>query len=141
MLNNVHWHLIDYEIFYSNDVCTNGFVNYLVIRIGSINQNIIAREEFMSKEKIMHCIDPNCNGDVRVIDVRYSGSQNATRRRKVCNKCGKRFTTWESTVAPKITKGIKEYESFQLLQIKEILKGNLVKQFRRTPRGANITEG
>jgi len=91
------------------------------------------------REKTMKCMNDKCDGEARVIDVRFSGPQNAIRRRKICIKCGRRFTTWESTVAPKITKGVKEYESFQLLQIKEILKGNLVKQFRRAPRGANIT--
>jgi len=42
----------------------------------------------------MHC--PFCNSeDTKVIDSRPADDQNAIRRRRECNTCGKRFTTYE----------------------------------------------
>ncbi len=39
---------------------------------------------------------PFCgNGDTRVIDSRPAEDNNSIRRRRVCDECGKRFTTYE----------------------------------------------
>lgn len=40
-------------------------------------------------------ICPYCNSDTKVIDKRETPDQKATRRRRECLKCHKRFTTYE----------------------------------------------
>ena len=46
------------------------------------------------QEKVMKC--PFCGHDnTRVIDSRPSDDNNSIRRRRVCDECGKRFTTYE----------------------------------------------
>ena len=82
---------------------------------------------------------PQCNGECTVIDGRFSNEQRAYRRRKECVECGHRFTTWESDIAPKIMRTKRIDNAKKLLQITEILNGNLVKQFKRPPKGVNIT--
>lgn len=81
---------------------------------------------------------PKCLEEAMVIDARYSRQQNAYRRRKRCTACDHRFTTWESDAAPKAIRLARDGDAVMVLQIKEILKGNLVKQFKRAPKGANI---
>ncbi|MGH8311971.1 MAG: transcriptional regulator NrdR, partial [Gammaproteobacteria bacterium] len=59
----------------------------------------------------MHC--PFCNHeDTRVIDSRLASEGTQVRRRRECEKCGERFTTFESAelVMPRIVKidGIRE---------------------------------
>ena len=42
----------------------------------------------------MRCI--YCDGlDSRVVDSRAADDNTSIRRRRICNKCGKRFTTYE----------------------------------------------
>jgi transcriptional repressor NrdR len=53
----------------------------------------------------MHC--PFCNHeDTKVIDSRLAGEGQQVRRRRECDKCGERFTTFESAelVMPRIVK-------------------------------------
>ena len=53
----------------------------------------------------MHC--PFCNHeDTKVIDSRLAGEGQQVRRRRECEKCGERFTTFESAelVMPRIVK-------------------------------------
>ena len=53
----------------------------------------------------MHC--PFCNyEDTKVIDSRLSGEGQQVRRRRECEKCGERFTTFETAelVMPRIVK-------------------------------------
>jgi len=53
----------------------------------------------------MHC--PFCNHeDTKVIDSRLAGEGTQVRRRRACDKCGERFTTFESAelVLPRVVK-------------------------------------
>ena len=55
---------------------------------------------------------PFCGRDnTRVIDSRPSDDNNAIRRRRVCDVCGKRFTTYEKVSANEITGLIDEVET------------------------------
>lgn len=38
---------------------------------------------------------PYCGGEVGVIDTRVPKTSNTIRRRRICFKCGKRFSTFE----------------------------------------------
>lgn len=42
----------------------------------------------------MHCLVEGCGGDTRVLESRLIHDR--TRRRRCCNTCGHRFTTYES---------------------------------------------
>ena len=47
---------------------------------------------------------PYCsNGDTRVLDKRETGESDVTRRRRECQKCTKRFTTYERIETVDIT--------------------------------------
>jgi transcriptional repressor NrdR len=61
----------------------------------------------------MHC--PFCNHeDTKVIDSRLSGEGQQVRRRRECEKCGERFTTFETAelVMPRIVKNDGTREPF-----------------------------
>lgn len=55
---------------------------------------------------------PECNGMFTVIDSRYCKESGAVRRRRKCNDCGYRMTTYEMTKD--------DYEKFQKLHVKKI---------------------
>ncbi len=51
------------------------------------------------KEKVLELIEMKCpfcgNDDTKVIDTRNMSENNSIRRRRMCEKCSKRFTTFE----------------------------------------------
>mgnify|MGYP003912372977 CR=1 FL=1 len=56
---------------------------------------------------------PYCgNSDTRVIDSRPAEENNSIRRRRCCDECGKRFTTYE------------KIETIPLIVIKRIITGS-----------------
>jgi len=61
-----------------------------------MNFIILTFKQLFKKGKIMRC--PYCFEDNdKVIDSRPNKDNDAIRRRRLCNKCGKRFTTYEYT--------------------------------------------
>ncbi len=38
---------------------------------------------------------PKCGGDVRVMDTRCPKTSNTIRRRRICDRCGYRYSTYE----------------------------------------------
>jgi transcriptional repressor NrdR len=49
----------------------------------------------------VHC--PFCSGATRVVDSRLSEPGDAVRRRRECEQCGERFTTYERIEEPSVT--------------------------------------
>lgn len=43
----------------------------------------------------MRCPDPECRGESRVTHTRHPDGKEYVRRRRECEKCGERFTTYE----------------------------------------------
>ena len=69
-------------------------------------------------------ICPFCHvNDDRVIDSRTSDAGKAIRRRRVCNACGKRFTTYERFESAVRMMVIKRGGSRQIFDPQRILKG------------------
>ncbi len=73
------------------------------------------------------CADP----DTRVIDSRLVGEGNQIRRRRECNKCSERFTTYESAELnfPRIIKSDGRREPFN----EEKLRGGIMRALEKRP--------
>lgn len=73
------------------------------------------------------CSDP----DTRVIDSRLVGEGNQIRRRRECNKCSERFTTYESAELnfPRIIKSDGRREPFK----EEKLRGGILRALEKRP--------
>ncbi|MEQ8288934.1 MAG: transcriptional regulator NrdR [Gammaproteobacteria bacterium] len=73
------------------------------------------------------CSDP----DTRVIDSRLVGEGNQIRRRRECNKCSERFTTYESAELnfPRIIKSDGRREPFK----EEKLRGGIQRALEKRP--------
>ena len=70
----------------------------------------------------MRC--PYCSvDDDRVIDSRLTDDGTAIRRRRQCNACGKRSTTYERVENEEQIRVVKSDERIQLLDRKKIIKG------------------
>lgn len=78
----------------------------------------------------MKCIYCNCT-DSRVVDSRPTEEGNAIRRRRECENCGKRFTTYEKveTVPLLVVKKDKRRESFDAQK----LRRGIVKSCEKRP--------
>lgn len=64
---------------------------------------------------------PYCKAaDTRVVDSRYARDQQAVRRRRKCDTCGQRFTTYERVerVLPTVIKRDGRREPFELAKIR-----------------------
>ena len=78
----------------------------------------------------MHC--PFCNHeDTKVIDSRLAGEGQQVRRRRECEKCGERFTTFETAelVMPRIVKNDGSREPFD----EEKLRSGLMRALEKRP--------
>ena len=85
----------------------------------------------------MHC--PFCNHeDTKVIDSRLSGEGQQVRRRRECEKCGERFTTFESAelVMPRIVKNDGSREPFD----EEKLRSGLMRALEKRPVSTEAME-
>lgn len=68
----------------------------------------------------MHC--PFCHAvDTKVADSRLVVEVNEVRRRRVCNQCGERFTTYETVelVMPRVIKKDNSREAFDQKKLRE----------------------
>ncbi len=68
----------------------------------------------------MHC--PFCHAvDTKVADSRLVAEVNQVKRRRVCNVCGERFTTYESVelVMPRVVKQDESREAFDQQKLRE----------------------
>lgn len=78
----------------------------------------------------MHC--PFCNADdTKVIDSRLVAEGNQVRRRRECNECGERFTTYESAelLMPKVVKSDGTREPFD----EHKLRSGILKALEKRP--------
>lgn len=78
---------------------------------------------------MMHC--PFCNAqDTKVIDSRLVAEGEQVRRRRECNMCGERFTTYESAelVMPKVIKQNGNREPFDEAKLRAGLQRALEKR-------------
>lgn len=78
----------------------------------------------------MHC--PFCNTqDTKVIDSRLVGEGASVRRRRACNACNERFTTFESAelVMPRVIKNDGAREPFN----EEKLRNGLLRSLEKRP--------
>lgn len=78
----------------------------------------------------MHC--PFCNTqDTKVIDSRLVGEGSSVRRRRACNACNERFTTFESAelVMPRVIKNDGAREPFN----EEKLRNGLLRSLEKRP--------
>ncbi len=85
----------------------------------------------------MHC--PFCNHeDTKVIDSRLAGEGQQVRRRRECEKCGERFTTFESAelVMPRIVKNDGSREPFD----EEKLRSGLMRALEKRPVSTEAME-
>jgi transcriptional repressor NrdR len=70
---------------------------------------------------------PYCqHDDDRVIDSRATDDGTAIRRRRACNQCNKRFTTYERVEGEENLRVIKKDGSIQVFDRRKILKGLLI---------------
>lgn len=78
----------------------------------------------------MRCVYCNCT-DSRVIDSRSTEDGNAIRRRRECEGCGRRFTTYEKidTVPLMVIKKDKSRQTFDA----EKLRAGIIKSCERRP--------
>ncbi len=84
----------------------------------------------------MRC--PFCReDDDKVVDTRLTDDGTAIRRRRVCNHCDKRFTTYERVESEEHIRVIKRDGSSELFDRKKVLKGLLrACEKRSVPREA-----
>lgn len=85
----------------------------------------------------MHC--PFCNHeDTKVIDSRLAGEGAQVRRRRECEKCGERFTTFESAelVMPRIVKHDGTREPFD----EKKLRAGMMRALEKRPVSTEATE-
>lgn len=84
----------------------------------------------------MRC--PNCQLETSVLESRMAGQQNALRRRRQCDKCQTRFTTYERIETPEMVviknDGSKEYFCFD-----KLLAG-LMRATKKTKMGSKQTQ-
>lgn len=73
--------------------------------------------------------------DTRVIDSRPAEDNNSIRRRRVCDECGKRFTTYEKveTIPLIIIKKDKNRETYDRIK----LEGGVLRACHKRPIGAD----
>ena len=86
----------------------------------------------------MRC--PYCaNDDTRVIDSRLGDSGESVRRRRECQECSERFTTFEHVVfdMPSVIKSDGRRERFD----ESKLRRGLTRSLEKRPVGAEIVEG
>lgn len=85
----------------------------------------------------MHC--PFCNhGETKVIDSRLAGEGRQIRRRRECQKCGERFTTFETAelVMPRLVKRDQSREPFD----EEKLRAGMVRALEKRPVAMEAVE-
>jgi transcriptional repressor NrdR len=85
----------------------------------------------------MHC--PFCSHtDTKVIDSRLAGEGAQVRRRRECEKCGERFTTFESAelVMPRIVKNDGTREPFD----ENKLRAGMMRALEKRPVSTEATE-
>ena len=85
----------------------------------------------------MHC--PFCNAeDTKVIDSRLVAGGGQVRRRRACNECGERYTTYElaELVMPHVVKTDGSREPFN----EEKMRAGLVKALEKRPVSAEQLE-
>ena len=85
----------------------------------------------------MHC--PFCNHeDTKVIDSRLASEGTQVRRRRECEKCGERFTTFESAelVMPRIVKNDGIREPFD----EKKLRAGMLRALEKRPVSTEATE-
>ncbi len=75
---------------------------------------------------------PYCQqDDDRVIDSRATDDGTAIRRRRVCNQCAKRFTTYERVEGEESLRVIKKDASIEVFDRRKILRGMLIATEKR----------
>ncbi len=85
----------------------------------------------------MRC--PFCNqDDDRVIDSRATDDGTAIRRRRACNPCGKRFTTYERVEGEEALRVIKKDGRIQSFDRRKILHGMLIACEKRPVPSAEL---
>ncbi len=78
----------------------------------------------------MRC--PYCQqDDDRVIDSRATDDGTAIRRRRVCNQCAKRFTTYERVEGEETLRVVKKDASIEVFDRRKILRGMLTATEKR----------
>ncbi|RMD71137.1 MAG: transcriptional regulator NrdR [Gammaproteobacteria bacterium] len=85
----------------------------------------------------MHC--PFCHApDTRVVDSRLAGEGEQVRRRRACNACGGRFTTYEKAefALPRVIKRDGRREPFS----EEKLRGGMMRALEKRPVEAERIE-
>ncbi|HSC46940.1 MAG TPA: transcriptional regulator NrdR [Gammaproteobacteria bacterium] len=85
----------------------------------------------------MHC--PFCNHeDTKVIDSRLAGEGQQVRRRRECEKCGERFTTFETAelVMPRIVKSDGTREPFD----EHKLRSGMIRALEKRPVSTEAME-
>lgn len=85
----------------------------------------------------MHC--PFCSApDTKVIDSRLAGEGDSVRRRRQCQECGERFTTFETAelVMPNIVKRDGRREPFQ----EEKLRAGILRALEKRPVDTEAVE-
>lgn len=85
----------------------------------------------------MHC--PFCNHqDTKVIDSRLAGEGAQVRRRRECEKCGERFTTFEAAelVMPRIVK----HDGTRVPFDEKKLRGGMLRALEKRPVGTEAIE-
>lgn len=85
----------------------------------------------------MHC--PFCNHEeTKVIDSRLAGEGRQIRRRRECQKCGERFTTFETAelVMPRLVKRDQSREPFD----EEKLRAGMVRALEKRPVAMEAVE-
>ncbi len=87
----------------------------------------------------MRC--PNCKADDdRVVDSRQTDDSTAIRRRRECNACNQRFTTYERVESEEALRVIKSDGSAQLFDRQKVLKG-MIKACEKRPVYREVLEG
>ncbi len=86
----------------------------------------------------MRC--PFCEvDDDRVVDSRLSADGTAIRRRRACNACGKRFTTYERVEDDEQLRVVKRDGAVELFDRRKLLRG-LVIACEKRPVGTEVLE-
>lgn len=87
----------------------------------------------------MRC--PFCSvDDDRVVDSRSTDDGTAIRRRRECNSCGKRFTTYERVESEENIRVVKRDGAIELFDRRKLLKGILIACEKR-PVSGDVLEG
>jgi transcriptional repressor NrdR len=89
----------------------------------------------------MNC--PYCKSDqIRVVDKRDQDTDNVIRRRRECDNCGKRFTTYEHVekIDAKVTKTNGDVELFDREKLKKSILKSLTKEVDREEIAEKIVE-